>query len=321
VLLTTTKRVAAGLMSFGAWSLLRSADLVVVSDEDHPILGSLAEAGIAVRIVESSTQPEAARLMVQEWASSLADGVVAWVLTPGQDAAAFTSLPSESVIASWDLPGAHVLDLVAVMDRLRSPGGCPWDAKQTHTSLVEYLVEETYEMAEAIETDDDEAMREELGDVLLQVAFHARIAQEHVQPWTIDDVADGVVAKLISRHPHVFGDSTADSAEQVEVDWASLKAAEKGRESVTDGIPPALPALVLAAKLLSRANRVEVDPVSSSTAAGVGGALLAAQGSYGDLLLAIVSQAKADGVDAEQALRQTLREYRSRVRVMEGVIE
>ncbi|CAB4924514.1 unannotated protein [freshwater metagenome] len=318
VLLATTGRVAAGLVTLGAWSLLRSADLVVVSGRDHPLLPSLAEAAIGVRVIEPVGDPDSARPLVERWMSEVAGGVV-WVLAPGQDAASFSSLPCESLIASWDLPGAHLLDLVAVMDRLRSPGGCPWDAKQTHVSLVEYLVEEAYEMAEAIETDDDEALREELGDVLLQVAFHSRIAQEHVDPWTIDDVADGVVAKLISRHPHVFGDSSADSAEQVEADWASLKAAEKGRASVTDGIPQALPALVLAAKLLSRANRVEVEPVSSSTAAGVADALSAAQGSYGDLLLAIVAQARADGVDAEQSLRQSLREYRARVRAAEGL--
>ena len=127
------------------------------------------------------------------------------------------------------------------MDRLRSPGGCPWDAEQTHESLVEYLVEEAYETVEAIETDDDDALREELGDLLLQVVFHARIAQEHDEPWTVDDVAAGIVDKLVARHPHVFADGDATTAAQVEENWQTLKNAEKGRESVTDGVPVALP--------------------------------------------------------------------------------
>ncbi len=150
-------------------------------------------------------------------------------------------------------PGARLLDLVAVMDRLRSPGGCPWDARQTHASLVEYLIEEAYETVETIEESDRDGLREELGDLLLQVVFHARIAAEDPDdPWTIDDVADGIVAKLVARHPHVFGAATAETAEEVEANWHALKAKEKGRESVTDGIPAALPALVHAGKVLSR---------------------------------------------------------------------
>ena len=112
--------------------------------------------------------------------------------------------------------GEPLLELVRVMNRLRSPGGCPWDAEQTHRSLVEYLVEEAYETVEAIETDDRVALREELGDVLLQVVFHSRIAEESVDdPFSIDDVAAGIVAKLIARHPHVFGDGDALTAPQV----------------------------------------------------------------------------------------------------------
>jgi XTP/dITP diphosphohydrolase len=225
-------------------------------------------------------------------------------------------------------PGERLLDLVAVMDRLRSPGGCPWDAEQTHTSLVEYLVEEAYETVEAIETSDDDALREELGDLLLQVVFHARIAEEHEPPWSIDDVAAGIVDKLVARHPHVFGDVDAATAAEVEANWAALKAAEKGRESVTDGVPTALPALVLAAKFLSRAKNVRVAAVDAQAAAAASGAvssLSASRGSaesaYGDLLLALVVQARADGVDAEQALRASVRDYRARVRAAESVTD
>jgi len=212
--------------------------------------------------------------------------------------------------------GERLLDLVAVMDRLRSPGGCPWDARQTHRSLLEYLVEETYETVEAIEDDDRELLREELGDLLLQVVFHARIAQEDPDdPWSVDDVADGIIAKLVRRHPHVFGDVTADTAAQVEANWHAIKAQEKGRESVTDGIPSALPALMHAGKVLSRSSSVAGLP--SLARAGAAGAALndaldAAddaddETAYGDLLLALVAAGRERGLDAETALRQASR--------------
>ena len=123
--------------------------------------------------------------------------------------------------------GERFLDLVAVMDQLRAPGGCPWDARQTHASLVEYLVEETYELVEAIETSDDAGVREELGDLLLQVVFHARIAQENLDdPWDIDAVCEGIINKLISRHPHVFAGADEATADAVEANWHALKAKE-----------------------------------------------------------------------------------------------
>ncbi|MCU0296628.1 MAG: MazG family protein, partial [Candidatus Nanopelagicales bacterium] len=123
------------------------------------------------------------------------------------------------------------------MDRLRSPGGCPWDAEQTHESLVQYLVEETYETIEAIDADHRDGLIEELGDLLLQVVFHARIGQESDDPFDIDDVAGGIADKLIARHPHVFGEAPAETAEDVEAAWFERKRQEKGRTSVTDGVP------------------------------------------------------------------------------------
>ena len=137
--------------------------------------------------------------------------------------------------SSDDRPGRRFLDLVEVMDRLRSPGGCPWDAEQTHASLVKYLLEEAYETAEAIEDGDEAALREELGDVLLQVVFHSRIAAERPDGWSIDDVANDIVEKLVRRHPHVFGSASATTARDVESNWERLKAAEKGRTSAVDG--------------------------------------------------------------------------------------
>ena len=224
-----------------------------------------------------------------------------------------------------DRAGERLLELVAVMDRLRSPGGCPWDAKQTHTSLVEYLVEETYETVEAIETGDRTALREELGDLLLQVVFHARIAAEDAaDPWTIDDVADGITAKLVRRHPHVFGGEPAPGSEPGdEAGWQAIKSAEKQRESVTDGVPDALPALVLAAKLLTRAGHGEVDvPVADLTSRDVASRALAevGAGGLGDLLLALVAEARDQGLDAETELRAATRRHRAAIRAAEGLV-
>jgi XTP/dITP diphosphohydrolase len=218
--------------------------------------------------------------------------------------------------------GARFLDLVEVMDRLRSPGGCPWDAEQTHASLVKYLLEEAYETAEAIEDGDEAALREELGDVLLQVVFHARIAQERPPEagggWTIDDVAGGIVDKLVRRHPHVFGSATAATAAEVETNWESLKAAEKGRASAVDGVPLAQPALALASALIGRTAKAGLDvPVSMDVAAPH----VVDDDTIGDLLLAVVALARASDVDAEAALRAAARRYRSRVLAAEGRID
>lgn len=201
------------------------------------------------------------------------------------------------------------------MDRLRSPGGCPWDAEQTHASLVKYLLEEAYETAEAIEDGDDAALREELGDVLLQVVFHSRIAAERPDGWSIDDVANDIVEKLVRRHPHVFGSASAATASDVEANWEQLKAAEKGRTSAVEGVPMAQPALALASALLGRTAKAGLD-VPVSTAIEVPKTL--DDVSVGELLLAVVALAREVGVDAESALRGAARRYRARVIDAEG---
>jgi uncharacterized protein YabN with tetrapyrrole methylase and pyrophosphatase domain len=217
--------------------------------------------------------------------------------------------------SSDDRPGGRFLDLVEVMDRLRSPGGCPWDAEQTHASLVKYLLEEAYETAEAIEDGDEAALREELGDVLLQVVFHSRIASERPDGWTIDDVANDIVEKLVRRHPHVFGSASATTARDVESNWERLKAAEKGRTSAVDGVPLSQPALALASALLGRSAKAGVDvPVS----AAIEPPETVDDESVGDLLLAVVALARSGGVDAETALRAAARRYRERVVAVEG---
>jgi XTP/dITP diphosphohydrolase len=212
--------------------------------------------------------------------------------------------------------GERFLELVEVMDRLRSPGGCPWDAEQTHASLVKYLLEEAYETAEAIEDGDSSALREELGDVLLQVVFHARIAQERdSQTWDIDDVAAGIIDKLVRRHPHVFAGAHVDTAGDVEANWEALKAAEKGRTSAADGVPMAQPALALASALLGRSAKaglaVEVDTVIEEPA-------IVDEASIGSLLLAVVALAHAAHVDPEAALRSAARGLRADIADLES---
>ncbi|MBX3117213.1 MAG: MazG family protein [Cryobacterium sp.] len=225
-------------------------------------------------------------------------------------------------------------ELIEVLARLRSPDGCAWDADQTHESLVRYLVEECYELAEAIETGDRDGMLEELGDVLYQVVFHADIAsQSPAENFDIEDVAAHMTAKMISRHPHVFGDDEAraalgiQSADDVVAVWDQLKAADKpNRSSVLDGIPNSMPALALAEKLLGRAEKVGVS-VNSQTPADaplVSASLQSAdaepatEAELGSLLLSLVSSARARGLDAERALRAALRDLRTQIRAAEA---
>ncbi|MGH8962598.1 MAG: MazG family protein [Jatrophihabitantaceae bacterium] len=204
---------------------------------------------------------------------------------------------------------------VEVMDRLRSPGGCPWDAEQTHESLTRYLLEETYEVLEAIETGDLALLREELGDLLLQVLFHARITQELPpgEAFGIEDVARDLADKLIRRHPHVYGDSDASDADTLNETWERQKIAEKGRTSAVDGVPLAQPALALSAKLVSRARRAGLDVAPRPHVVPGAGVLPGNCDEIGARLFAVVRDAVAAGVDPEAALRRTARLYRDAI--------
>jgi XTP/dITP diphosphohydrolase len=213
-----------------------------------------------------------------------------------------------------------VEQLVQVMDQLRSPGGCPWDAEQTHESLARYLLEETYEALEAMDQGDLGSLREELGDLLLQVVFHARIAQESDATFSLDAIARGVVDKLVRRHPHVFTDLVVTSNEELETNWAKIKEEEKQRESVTDGVPQAMPALQLATQLIYRARKsgiVAGDPqVKESLREFIGEV---SQEQIAALLVATVELAREADIDAESVLRAEMMRYRSRVRESEGL--
>jgi XTP/dITP diphosphohydrolase len=196
---------------------------------------------------------------------------------------------------------SELIRLRQVMDKLRSPGGCPWDAEQDHLSLLKFLLEESYEFIEAVEDNDREAMQEELGDLLLQVYFHSRMAEEDKnQPFDIEDVAKGVADKLIRRHPHVFSDTVVSSSSEVLENWEVQKAVEKGRTSAIDGVPLAQPALPLVSKLLYRASKSNYQlPKTESIKLPDE----MNQDQFGELLLSLISQAVDKGLDPEAALR------------------
>lgn len=197
--------------------------------------------------------------------------------------------------------GSRLLDLVATMDRLRRE--CPWDQQQTHESLVRYLIEETYETVDAIESGDRSHLREELGDLLLQVVFHARVAEEDpAEPFDVDDVAAGIVDKLVRRHPHVFADVEVGGASDVQANWEAIKAEEKSRRSPVDGIPLGLPALALADKVIARSRSGEAADAPPE----LGQPTYTAE-TLGDALFALVAAARAAGIDPEQALRSRVR--------------
>ncbi|MEU8456139.1 nucleoside triphosphate pyrophosphohydrolase [Streptomyces griseoaurantiacus] len=309
VLLTTSHRVAPGLLSWPAWQLLRTAHRVLCADGAHPQLPYLREAGVEV----DEAAPEAGELV-----DACAGGRTVVVLATGEGEPRLTDglarmagsgrfrMPDlELLPASYDLPGARLLDLVQVMDRIRRE--CPWSSGQTHEGLAKYAIEEAYELVEAIEDGDREELREELGDVLLQVVFHARIAEEDAEePFSVDDVAGGIVAKLIHRHPHVFGEESASTPEEVKAHWLRTKAEEKRRDSVTEGVPLGQPGLALAAKLASRARTAGLD-VPLPAGEGVGYELLA-----------LAARAEAEGVDPEAALRAAARAYRDAIRARES---
>ena len=333
IVLVTSPRVAPGLLSWPAWQALRSASCVLVS-AGHPQLPALDEAGITYRVVDDS---EVGSLDFD--AGSLAcAGDVVWLPEPGVE----PPVPAGAQLmrGSADLPGARLLDLVATMDRLRVE--CPWDARQTHASLAPHLLEEPYEALEALESGDEQAFCEELGDVLLQVVFHARIAAERDDgtSFTVDDVADGIVTKLVRRHPHVFADVTVSGAEDVKRNWDEIKREEKralalrrgeaadgeADASALDGVPFGQPALALAAQLQRRAARagvpeelarLEGDSGSAALADSDGAGLADSGEDIGRELFRLVVKAREAGLDPEMELRDAARRYRDLVRAWE----
>jgi NTP pyrophosphatase (non-canonical NTP hydrolase) len=294
------------LLTAQAWDAVRAYPVLAASD--GPQAAALRASGVEVSIVAA---PTADALL----AAAASQGAVVWLAGPAGDPDLARELglrlarepglaELELMYGSWDPPGARLLDAVEVMDRLVSPGGDPWKRSQTHATLAQFLLEEAYEAYDAIAAADTDSLREELGDVLLQVVLHARLAQEAGQ-WDVDDVAGDLVDKLVRRNPHVFSDTTVNSVDEIVENWEQIKRAEKARESAMDGIALSQPALSLAAKVLSRAARAGLS-VPLPTSDGLGAELFA-----------IVDAARRRGEDAEAALRAAALAYADAVRAAE----
>jgi XTP/dITP diphosphohydrolase len=304
--LLSSPRVAPGLLTWQAWASLREASRVLAGSAGHPQIPALTASGVLPEIVDAPGDPGALASFLSD---ACVAGTVVWLAPPGSaaDPALLSSVtvPVTVLHGSHDLPGAHLLDAVAVMDRLRV--SCPWDREQTHSSLIPYLLEEAYEAVDTVETGDLAALRGELGDVLLQVLFHARIAAERPDGFTVDDVADALAAKLIRRHPHVFASVSVSSADDVSANWEEIKKAERlaasadGVSSVLDGVAFGQPALSLAAQVQRRAERAGVPAENGAD-------------SLGDELMRLVTEARSAGLDPELELRAAVRRLADRVR-------
>jgi XTP/dITP diphosphohydrolase len=276
-----------------------------------PLLGAVVPAAALPAVRSAATLHTSGVELpgIEPAPAELPDDVVLFAATLDDPVAARLHAAGAEVIGTPRPAGSGLLDAVAVMDRLRSPGGCPWDAEQTHESLRQYLVEECFELLEAIEDGDRAALREELGDVLLQVLFHARVAQEDGEdPFGVDEVAAELVAKLVGRHPHVFagGDDAVRDASSQELRWEELKRDEKRRESSVDGVAMGQPALALAAKLAQRTTR-----------AGLPGDLLPKHADSASRLFELAALTKLAGADPEGELRAVARRFAADVRTAE----
>ncbi|WP_213452835.1 MazG family protein [Rhizomonospora bruguierae] len=318
VLLVTSPRLPAGLLTAAAWDLVRRHPVLTAAET--PQAAAVRAAGAAVTLAAG---PPADALL----AAAGTQGTAVWLAGPTGDEDVARALGHrlarepgraelELVYGSWDPPGARLLDAVTVMDRLLSPGGDPWKRQQTHRTLAQFLLEECYEAYDAIEAGDLGALREELGDILLQVVLHARIAQDRPEEsrWTVDDVAGDLVAKLIRRNPHVFAGTAVADVDEIVENWEQIKRAEKSRASAMDGIALAQPALSLAGKVLQRARRAGVEVPVPPAPAGVD---VADAEALGRALLGLVAAAREVGVDAEAALRRAALRQAAAVRAAE----
>ena len=348
LVLVDTADELPGLLPLHAWSAIMSSDLVLVGAADHPFLPHLDMAELRHEV---APEPEARALSRVNLLSGVtpqekgrAEAIIKRVKAEGDvvylfgatDAEAFTralgmeaaneGVEVEIVYFGVRPDGSRLLDLVRVMQRLRAPDGCPWDREQDHSTLARYAVEEVYELLEAIDGGEPEPIAEELGDVLLQVVFHAQIAAD-AGDFAIDDVAGGIVDKLVRRHPHVFGDTTVADADEVTANWETLKAQEKPeRVGVFDGVAPAQPALGYSEQLLRRAAKVGFDWTDDSEAVDRVRSELeefldapddtARAREMGDLLLAVVGLARRSGIDSEMALRSAAGRFRRRFESM-----
>ena len=341
-----------GLMPLHAWSALMTSELVVLGQDDHPFAPHLEAAELRVEIVPGSASAKPlTRVDLLSGLSPELKGRAEWVvdrarevgevayLHSGADSEAFTrTLGMEAARAQVEVEvvffgakprGSKLLRLVQVMERLRSDEGCPWDAEQDHASLAPYASEEVFELLDAIASEDTAHITEELGDVLLQVVFHAQIGADD-GTFDIDAVAEQISDKLVRRHPHVFGDVSADTAEQVSVNWEAIKAAEKPeRAGPFDGLATSQPGVALMAAYLKRAAKHGfLWPDDSGPVGDVRDELLeflaaetdeARTSEVGDLLAAVVGLARWHGIDPEVALRASAQRFRARFEAVMAV--
>ncbi|MER5700797.1 nucleoside triphosphate pyrophosphohydrolase [Micromonospora sp. NPDC002296] len=316
VLLVTSPRLPVGLLTAAAWDVVRGNP--VLAGAESELTAAVRAAGGAVTVPDG---PATQALLD----AAAAHGAVVWLAGPVGDETLARELglrlarepglaELELMYGSWDPPGARLLDAVEVMDRLASPGGDPWKRAQTHRSLAGFLIEECYEAYDAIGDDDTDALREELGDVLLQVLLHARLAEElpEGERWNVDDVAGGLVDKMVRRNPHVFAGDRAVTLDEITANWERIKREEKARDSVLDGIAPSLPALALAGKILERAARagLTVPPPPADSQVDP-------EAQLGASLLATAAAAREAGLDSEAALRRAALAYADAVRAAE----
>lgn len=351
LVLIETSAALPGLLPPVAYQALGEVDRILARDPDtHPSVPALMAAGFTVERAQPASGGDVRGMnlmsaggeasdvrLAKGLVAAVVDGDIAFLQGPGDEgfgrtlgmeAAKAGDIEVEFVFLVGAPRGLELLRLVEVMAALRHPDtGCPWDLEQDHRSLARHLLEESYELLEAIESDDDRHIAEELGDVLLQVVFHAQVAFDR-GAFGIDEVATGISDKLVRRHPHVFSDGDASTPEEVQQNWDQLKAAEKpDRTGLFDGVPTALPALMLADELQKRATRTgfafgSVDDVVAKVREELDEVLSAARDSdgdssdvadeLGDLLQVTVTLARHLGVDAESALRGATTTFRSR---------
>lgn len=331
-------------LTLAEWDRLLTADEVLFERPDHPLAERLREAGIVAAPFDDEAHRRRHLGEGAEATPTADGGRSGWLLVADPDSPRIAELAeagADVLLGPADPPDAlaaargayvtrraarSVATLASVMARLRGPGGCPWDAQQTHDSLQVHLVEETYEVIEAIEAGDLGApLEEELGDLLLQVVFHAQMAADDGR-FDLAGLTDVLVAKLIRRHPHVFGDTVVDGAGEVVRNWEAIKAAEKasapredpgasdedpGSEDPFAGIPRALPSLLAAHKMQKRAARFGFEADAAVARARLQEALGEKSPGVGALLFWTVALARASGVDPESALRRELRSFRA----------
>ena len=301
----------AELLTLSEWDALTKAPRVLFEDPGHPLVARLQEAGVTVEPLSGTPTSDDVAVVVAPESLLL--------LELAKQGAEISSGVGDAPDALTAAHGAYIArrgaasltTLALVMARLRSDDGCPWDREQSHASLRVHLLEEAHEVLEAIDANDlGEELEEELGDLLLQVVFHAQLAADDGR-FDIAGVADRIVAKLLHRHPHVFGETTVADASEVVRNWESIKKEEKERTGPFDGLPSGLPALLAAYKSQKRAASLGFQPSADDARAELSRVLDGDSPDLGDALFWVVALARARGTDPEGALREATARFRA----------